>query len=91
MMTLGNVAIISNYNKKKLNVNSSTEGEIVATHDQLPDILHTMYFIEAQGYTIDKNIIYQDNQSTIRIYVSGRTSLGKKTKHISSLFLLHKR
>ena len=46
--------IISNSKKQKLNVNSYTEIEIVATHDQLPDILHTLYFIEDQGYTIDK-------------------------------------
>ena len=49
-------------------------------------ILHTLYFIEARGYTIYKTIIYEDNQSTIRLEVNGRTSLVKKTKHISSIF-----
>ena len=44
MMTLEKGAIICNYNKQKLNLNCSTEGELVATHDQLPDILHTLYF-----------------------------------------------
>ena len=62
------------------------EGELVANHDQIPDILHTLYFIETQGYTIDKNIIYQDNQSTIRLEVNSRISSGKKTNHISSHF-----
>ena len=52
----------------------------------MPDILHTLYFIEAQGYTIDKKNIYQDNQSTIRLDVNGRISSGKKAKHISSPF-----
>ena len=55
-------------------MNSSDEEELVATHYQLPDILHTFYFIEAQGYIIDKNIIYQDNQSTIRLEVKGHIS-----------------
>ena len=67
-------------------MNNSTEGELVSTHDQMPDILHTLYFIEAQGYTIDKNIIYYDNQSTIRLEVNGRIISGKKTNHISSIF-----
>ena len=39
--------IIINSNNKKLNVNSSTEGELVVTHDQIPDILYNLYFIEA--------------------------------------------
>ena len=86
MMTLGKGAIISNSNKKKINVNSSTEGELVDTHDQLPDILHTPYFIEPQGYTIDKNLIYQAYQSTTRLEVNRRISSGNKTKHISSSF-----
>ena len=86
MMALGKGSIISNSNKQKLNVNSFNEAELVATHDQLLDIIHTLYFIKAQGYTIDKNIIYQDNQSTIRLEVNGRISSGKKTKHISSRF-----
>ena len=65
MMAMGKGAIISNLNKQKLNVGSSREGELVAAHDQIPDVMHTLYFIEAQGYTIDKDVIYQDNQSTI--------------------------
>ena len=85
-MSLGKGAIISNYNNQNLNVNSSTEGELVTTHDQCPDILHTLYFIEAQGYTIDKSIIYQDNHSTICLEVNRRISSVKKNKHTSSRF-----
>ena len=53
MMNVGRGAIIGNSNKQKLNVNSSTEGKSVAAHDQMPDVLHTLYFLEAQGYKID--------------------------------------
>ena len=67
-------------------VPSSIEVELVATHDQMSDVLHTISFKEAQGYTIDKNVIYQDNQSTIRLEVNGKMSLGKKNKHVSSRF-----
>jgi len=78
MVTLGKGAIISNF--------SSTESKLVATHDQIPDVMHTLYFIKAPGYAIDKSVIYQDNQSTIILEVNGKMSLGKKTKHISSRF-----
>ena len=45
VLTFVKEAIISKSKKKNLNVNSSDEGELVATHYQLPDILHTLYFI----------------------------------------------
>ena len=86
MMTLGKGAVISNSNNQKLNAGSSTESKLVATHDQMSDVLHTLYFIEAQGYAIDKNVIYQDKQSPIRLELNGKLSSGKKTKHISSRF-----
>ena len=42
MMTMRKGAIISNSNKQKLNIGSSTESELVATHDQMPDVMHTL-------------------------------------------------
>ena len=86
MLSLGKWAIISNPNKKNITVNSYTEGRLVATHDHMPYIMHTLYFIETQGYTIDKNIIYQENQSFNRLEVNGRIISGNKTEHISSRF-----
>ena len=68
-------------------MNRSTEGELVSTYDHMPDILHTLYFIDAQGSTIDKSIIYQCNKPTIRLEVNGRIISVNKTKHISSHFL----
>ena len=56
MMTFRKGDIINNSNKKKLNVKSSNEGGLAAPHDQLPDIMHPLYFIEAQGYIIDKKL-----------------------------------
>ena len=57
MMSMGSGDIISNSNKRTLNVNSSTGGELVATHDQMSDALHTLYFLEAQGVKNDKNMV----------------------------------
>ena len=57
MMSLGEGAVTSASRKHKLNVKSSTESEIVGADDTLPQALWTRYFIEAQGYAIDKMIL----------------------------------
>jgi hypothetical protein len=44
-----------------MNVLSSTEGELVAVDDAATMILWTKLFLEAQGYNVEKNIVYQDN------------------------------
>ena len=48
------------------------------------------YFIEAQGYTVDQNIVYQDNQATLRLMTNGRLSSTKRTKHIHARYFLVK-
>ena len=48
------------------------------------------YFIEAQGYTVEHNILLQDNKSTILLAKNGALSQGKKTKHINVKFFLVK-
>ena len=45
-------------------------------------MLWTKYFIEAQGYGIDENIMYQDNLSTMLLETISKKSSTKKTKHI---------
>ena len=51
--------------KHNLNTQSSTETEILAVDDCMPDILWTRYWLNAQGYDIFEKIIYQDNKSDI--------------------------
>ena len=48
------------------------------------------YFIEAQGWTVDHNILYQDNKSTILIATNERMSSSKWTKHIHHWYFLIK-
>ena len=40
-------------------------------------------FLEAQGYEVKKNIIFQDNQSTIRMANTGRCSFTVNSSHIN--------
>ena len=42
--------------------------------------------MEAQGYTIEHNIVKQDNKSTLMLARNGRFSSGKRTKHIKARY-----
>ena len=42
--------------------------------------------MEAQGHTIENNILYKDNKSTILRVKNGRMSSGKNSKHIKNMF-----
>ena len=63
MMSLGKGAVMSFSRKRKLQVKSSTENELIGVDDTLPQVLWSKYFLEAQGQTADHNIINQDNKS----------------------------
>ena len=40
-------------------------------------------FIEAQGFNVNRNIVFQDNQSAIKLEENGKESNGKRTKHFN--------
>ena len=46
-------------------------------------ILWTRLLLEAQGYYVTDNIIYQYNKSAILLENNGKASSGKRTKHIN--------
>ena len=57
---MGLGADISGSWRKKLNTGSSTEAELVWIDDALKYIMWGLYFIQAQGYEVTKNILMQD-------------------------------
>jgi hypothetical protein len=67
MMLMGKGAAISFSNKHKINTKSSSESKLVSADQALSPITHTRFFIEAQGYSIEQNILFQDNQSTMQL------------------------
>jgi hypothetical protein len=79
MMTLRKGAMQSIARKQKMNMRSNTEGELVAVDNAGTMILWTKLFLEAQGYDVDKNIVYQDNKSAILLETNGKKSSGKRT------------
>jgi hypothetical protein len=74
---------VTSTNKQKLNTRSSTESELVGVDDCMPAICWTRYFLEAQGYNVAENILFQDNQSAILLEKNSKASSGKRTKHIN--------
>ena len=82
VLTFGKGAVYNKSRKQKLNTRSSTEAELVGTDDAMGQVLWTRYFMQAQGYDIHDNILFQDNQSSMRLEQNGRASSTKRTKHI---------
>jgi len=66
-MTMGQGATSSKSSKQKLNTKSSTEAEFVGVDDVMSQVIWTRYFLEAQGETVEDNIVYQDNQSAMKL------------------------
>jgi hypothetical protein len=69
--------------KQKLNTRSSTETEVVSVDDCIPAICWTRYFMDAQQYYIQENIVFQDNRSSMLLEKNGKASSSKRMKHIN--------
>jgi hypothetical protein len=70
-MSLGCGSLYSVARKQKLNTTSSTEAELVGSHDVMSQIVWTKYFMLAQGLEISHNILFQDNKSAILLEKNG--------------------
>ena len=82
-LSLGRGVICGTSKGQKLNTKSSTEAEIVGADDEMPQMLWTLCFLEAQGCKIDDNLLCQDNKSSILLETNGRGSSGTQTRHIA--------
>ena len=86
-MTMGRGAIISSSRKQKLNTRSSTESELVGVDDIIVLILWTKLFLDWMGYVVEKNILYQDNKSSILLEQNGKKSSSKRTRALNIRYL----
>jgi hypothetical protein len=82
-LTLGKGMVYGTSTRHKINTRSSTEAELVAVYDMLPQVIWTRNFLRAQGYDIEYSLIEQDNKSTILLAENGRASSSKRTRHIN--------
>jgi hypothetical protein len=86
LMSWGWGVLLSKCQKQKLNTKSSTESEIVGVSDYLPNAIWARMFLEGQGFVINENKLYQDNQSSMKIEKNGKRSSGQKTKHMDNRY-----
>ena len=81
-------ATINKSGKQKINTKSSSKTEIVGADDMLSSALWSKFFIEDLGFTVEHNIMYQDNQASMRLEINGPASTSKRTKHIKRKYFL---
>lgn len=81
IITVGDTPVFFKSNKQKLNTKSSTEAELVAVSDVLPQAIHTARFLEEQVRHQVIPLLYQDNKSTIAMINNGRP-IAESTRHI---------
>ena len=81
-MSLGHGSIYSLSSKEHLKTWSSTEAELVGVNDAMSLVLWTHHFIEGQGFTVDGNEIFQDNESANLLEKNGHLLSTKQTCHI---------
>ena len=74
MMSLGKGATDRKSSNNSINSRSSTQLVIIGVDDHMPGVLWTLRFLGGQGFKVNKNIVYQDNQSTILMERNGKYS-----------------
>jgi hypothetical protein len=68
---------------QKINTKSTTESELVGVSEYLPYDIWYILFFGAQGYKIKQNILFQDNESAIKMEINGRNSCTGNSRHIN--------
>jgi hypothetical protein len=64
-----------------------TESEIVGVSDYLPNVIWAQNVLGGTRFAIKENILYQDNQSSIKIEKNGKKSrVDPKTKHMDNRY-----
>jgi hypothetical protein len=81
-MLLEKGSVISSSIKQKINTKSSTEPELVGVDDGMHIVLLTRNFLLSQGVKLSNNVAYQDNQSAIILEKNGKSSSGRRSRHI---------
>jgi hypothetical protein len=83
VMSMGNRIISSVSTKQKVNSRSSTEAKFITVDDVVSKGLWTKLFLEKQGYKIEVNVIYRDNEISMKMELNRKSSSGKRTHHFN--------
>jgi uncharacterized protein YegJ (DUF2314 family) len=71
------------YVANKVNSRNSTEAEFIALDNVISKVLWVKLFMEEQDQEICMNIIYRNNQSSMKMELNRKTKSGKRTKHFN--------
>ena len=83
VLSMGTGVVHCKSSRQKLNTKSSTEAELVGVSDYLPYNVWLMHFMKEQGYEIEVNVLYQDNQSAMKMEKNGRNSCTGNSRHVN--------
>ena len=94
MLPFGREAVFSLLNKQKVNVTSSTVGEIISVDDVMNFVIWVRLFIKQQLVNLPvesdikkmgakSSVLQQDNISSIRLETNVKRSSTKRTRHIN--------
>ena len=89
-MSFGYGMIHFNQSNQKLNTKSSTEAEVVGVSDCLTYNIWVCLLMEAQGYDIKQNILFQENQSAIKMKRNRKKSCTGNYIHIDIKYFFAK-
>ena len=67
VMSFGHGILHHKASVQKLNIKSSTEAELVGTSEYVPYNIWMKKNLHEQGYDIKDNVLFQDNQSSIKM------------------------
>ena len=82
-MTFGKGMVDGSAKTQKINTTSSTEAEVVAVYKNMPAIMWTQYFLEAQGYPLKPTKFHQDITSAKLVELDGWASSSRRTRHMN--------
>ena len=51
--------------------------------DLNPQLFWMRFVLEAQGFKVTENVVYEDNQRSMKLEKHSQTSSGKQTRHIN--------
>lgn len=82
LVTLGTGAYYTKSTTQKLNTTSSCEAELVALAKGMQQALWSRAILSEMGYPANPILVYQDNQSTIKLVEKGRPG-AEQSRHIN--------
>ena len=75
---------------KKIQGKSSIKADLIGANNTLPQELWNKYFIKAQVFGVERNLINQDNNSAILMETNDRFSTSNRTKRIKTRYFFVK-